>query len=80
MISLSMGLFLGFFKKENYGFLQFAAGLDDLQPDATAQFVTIAVIVSFALPVLVAIIAVILFLKRKFSTSKRSEGYTTIVN
>lgn len=73
-------LLIGFFSKENYGFLQFTAGLDELQPDATAQFVTVAVVVSFALPVLVAIIAIIIILKRRFSHQPSRIAYDEINN
>lgn len=71
---------VGFFLKENYGFLQFSAGLDDLQPDATAKFVTAAVIVSFALPILVGAIAVIIILKRRFSRQPTRHAYGEINN
>lgn len=57
----------GFFAKTNYAFVQFTAGLDRLEPDSVASFVTIAAIVSFALPVVVGIIAAVFIIRRKFS-------------
>ncbi|CAF1381874.1 unnamed protein product [Adineta steineri] len=57
----------GFFTKTNYTFIQFTAGLDLLEPDSTQQFVTIALIVSLALPVIVGVIAIIFMIKRRFS-------------
>ncbi len=57
---------IGFFAKTNYTFIQFTAGLDLLEPDSTQEFVTIALIVSLALPAAVAVIALIFFLRRKF--------------
>lgn len=62
----------GFFIKTNYSFTQFAAGLDMLEPDSTAQFVTIALVVSLALPALVAVIAIIVMLKRRISNQSNS--------
>lgn len=68
----------GFFKKENFGFLQFTAGLDKLEPDQTGHFVTVAVIVSFALPLIVGIIAAIFILKRKISGESSNVTYREI--
>ncbi len=73
-----MNYFIGFFKKENFGFLQFTAGLDKLEPDQTGHFVTVAVIVSFALPLIVGIIAAIFILKRKISGESSNVTYREI--
>lgn len=69
---------IGFLKKENYGFLQFTAGLDELELDATAHFVTVAVITSFALPILVGILAAIFIIKRKISGQSSRPTYREI--
>lgn len=68
---------IGFFSKENYGFIQFTAGLDKLEPDATAVFITVALIISLALPATVAIIALIVTLRRRFS-KQSSNSYNAI--
>ena len=60
---------LGYFSKTGYAFVQFTAGLDKLQPDSVAGFVTVAAIVSFALPVLVGIVAGIFMLRRRFAAN-----------
>jgi len=62
----------GFFAKTNYTFIQFTAGLDVLEPDSTKAFVTVALIISLALPGLVAIIAGIFIIKRRFSKQPTS--------
>ncbi|CAF4957246.1 unnamed protein product [Rotaria socialis] len=62
----------GFFTKTNYTFIQFAAGLDVLQPDSTTKFVSVALIASLALPGIVAIIAVIFIVKRRVSQQAAS--------
>ncbi|CAM4772897.1 unnamed protein product [Rotaria magnacalcarata] len=62
----------GFFTKTNYTFIQFAAGLDVLQPDSTTKFVSVALIASLALPGIVAIIAVIFIIKRRVSQQAAS--------
>lgn len=53
--------------KSNYSFVQFTAGLDVLETDSIKQFITLALILSLALPCLVALIAFILILKRRCS-------------
>jgi len=63
---------IGFFAKTNYTFIQFTAGLDLLEPDSTQEFVIIALIVSLALPAVVAVIALIVILRRKFSQQSPS--------
>lgn len=68
---------VGFFAKSNYTFIQFTAGLDILESDATQMFVTVALIVSLALPSLVAIIAIICVLQRRCSQRNLS-GYDII--
>ena len=68
---------LGFFTKTNYTFIQFTAGLDALEPDSTKQFVSIALIVSLALPGIVAVVALIFILKRRLSPS-HSSSYDVI--
>ncbi len=69
--------FIGFFSKANYGFIQFTVGLDSLKPDATIGFVIVGLIVSFGLPIIVAIIAVIFVFKRRLS-KQSSNGYNAI--
>lgn len=68
----------GFFTKTNYGFIQFTAGLDILEPDATAQFVTVALIISLALPAIVGAIALIVMLKRRISNQSSNSSYRNI--
>jgi len=69
----------GFFAKSNYTFVQFTAALNDLETDSTQMFVTVALIISLALPALVAVIALILFLKRRFSSSSPTfSNYDTL--
>ena len=75
-----MFLSLGFFKKYNYTFVQFTVGLDQLEPDSTKQFVSIALIISLALPALVGLIAVIFFVKRRCSSERFVSNYDTISN
>ena len=76
----SLSLCLGFFKKYNYTFVQFTAGLDELEVDSTKQFVSIALIVSLALPALVGLIALIFVLKRRFTSERYVSNYDTISN
>ncbi|CAF0772024.1 unnamed protein product [Adineta ricciae] len=64
----------GFFTKTNYTFVQFTAGLDLLEPDSTAGFVTVALIVSLALPAIVGVTAVIFMIKRKVSPPSSTDG------
>ncbi|CAF3301740.1 unnamed protein product, partial [Rotaria sp. Silwood2] len=64
----------GFFAKTNYTFIQFTAGIEYLETDSTKVFVTVALIASLALPGLVAIIALIFILKRRF-TRQSSSSY-----
>jgi hypothetical protein len=68
---------IGFFKASNYSFIQFTAGLDILKPDSTTQFVTIGLIISLALPAIVAIIALIFMVKRRLS-KQTSSSYNMI--
>lgn len=75
-----MFLSLGFFKKYNYTFVQFTVGLDQLEPDSSARFVSIALIISLALPTLVGLIAVIFFVKRRCSSERYASNYDTISN
>ncbi|CAF3422962.1 unnamed protein product, partial [Rotaria sp. Silwood2] len=67
----------GFFAKTNYTFIQFTAGIEYLETDSTKVFVTVALIASLALPGLVAIIAFIFILKRRF-TRQSSSSYDAI--
>ena len=55
----------GFFAKTNYTFIQLTAGLDSLEMDSMKQFITLALIVSLALPCIVAFIALIFIFKRR---------------
>lgn len=60
-------LLIGFFAKSNYSFIQFTAGLDILEMDAIKRFVTMALIVSLAIPSFVAFIALVCVIKRQCS-------------
>ena len=79
VVSTSSVYTLGFFMKTNYTFIQFTAGLDALEPDSTKQFVSIALIVSLALPGIVGVIALIFIVTRRMSPSHAS-SYEVIEN
>jgi len=57
----------GYFIKSNYSFVQLTAGLDILEVDSIKQFIALALILTLALPVLVAFIAIIFIIKRRRS-------------
>ncbi|CAF1232747.1 unnamed protein product [Adineta steineri] len=67
----------GFFTKSNYTFIQFTAGLEILQTDSIKQFVTLALLLSLAIPCLVAVIAFIFIMKRR-CTRQNTTSYDII--
>jgi hypothetical protein len=64
--------YIGFFAKSNYSFIQFTAGLDTLEMDSVKQFVIFALLLSLALPALIAVIALIFIIKRRYSQQNLS--------
>jgi hypothetical protein len=67
----------GFFAKTNYSFIQLTSGLDILEMDSIKQFITLALILSLALPCLVAFIALIFIFKRR-CTRQNVSSYDVI--
>ncbi|UJR26977.1 hypothetical protein I4U23_008284 [Adineta vaga] len=67
----------GFFVKSNYSFIQMTAGLDILEMDSVTRFITLALFLTLLLPGLVAIIALIFIMKRRYSRSDTT-GYDVI--
>jgi hypothetical protein len=67
----------GFFAKTNYTFIQLTSGLDILEMDSIKQFITLALILSLALPCLVAFIALIFIFKRR-CTRQNVSSYDVI--
>jgi glucan phosphoethanolaminetransferase (alkaline phosphatase superfamily) len=65
-------IIIGYFAKSNYTFVQLTAGLDTLEMDSIKKYITLALILSLALPGLVGLIAIIFIIKRRCSTQNVS--------
>jgi hypothetical protein len=69
---------LGFFTKTNYTFIQLTAGLDIIQLDSTKNAIVLALIVTLALPSLVASIAFLAIVKRRCTIDRQNDDYDSI--
>ncbi|CAF0729854.1 unnamed protein product [Didymodactylos carnosus] len=67
----------GFFKKTNYTFIQITAGLGEPVLDSTKLFVTLAVTIGLGLPALVALMAIIIAVRRRY-TRRAASTYEPI--